>query len=333
VTEEVSLAVVGAGPCGLAVGVAARQAGLDCLLLDRGSVVRSIVEYPTQTVFFSGAEKLEIGGVPFTTAADKPTRREALRYFRRVADHFELEVRQYEEVVELRPRAEGGFVLRTRERRGGERELAARRVVVATGYFDTPNRLEAPGAELPKVRYSFREPYEYFRQEVLVVGGGNSAADAALACWREGARVTMVHFERQLDRGVKPWVRPDIENRIAEGAIPMYWGHRVRAITPDAVELVGEDGKVVTLANDWVLATIGYRPDPRLLRMAGARVDEETGEPGFDPETMETDVPGLYVAGVLVAGRDPNRIFIENGKEHGERIVRAIVTDEKPNRS
>jgi thioredoxin reductase (NADPH) len=331
VTEEIPLVVVGAGPCGLAVGVAARQAGLDCLLFDRGSVVRSIVDYPTQTVFFSGAEKLEIGGVPFTTASDKPTRREALRYYRRVTDHFDLRVRQYEEVEELVRAEAGGFLLRTRDRRDARHEVRARRVVIATGYFDTPNRLEVPGAELSKVSYAFHEPYPYFRQDVLVVGGGNSAADAALSCWREGARVTMVHFGDQLDRGVKPWVRPDIENRISEGSIPMFWGHRVAAITPESVDLVAEDGAVTRLPNDWVLAMIGYVPDPRLLRMAGARVDEITGEPAFDPQSMETEVPGLHVAGVLVAGRDPNRIFIENGKEHGERIVRAILSAEAYN--
>jgi thioredoxin reductase (NADPH) len=317
------LAVIGAGPCGIAVGVAARQAGLRCMLFDKGAVTDSVFRYPTYTTFFSGAEKLEIGGVPFTTAGDKPTRREALRYFRRVVQFHGVEVRQYEEVLWVEG-AEGGFVLRTRRLSGQERTFRARAVVVATGYFDTPRRLDddIPGASLAKVVYYFREPFPYWGQEVLVVGGGNSAADAALTTWREGGKVRMAHLFAELDKGIKPWVRPDIENRIAEGAIPVFWRHRVVEIRWDEVDLEDlETGERKTIANDWVLAMTGYVPDTGFLRGLGVEVDAETGIPAHDRATMRTNVPGIYIAGVIAAGFDANKIFIENGKEHGPLIV------------
>ncbi len=323
--KTLDLLVVGAGPCGLAVGAAAREAGLSCLLIDKGTVTDAIVRYPTYTTFFSGAEKLEIGGVPFTVGDDKPTRREALRYFRRVASFFDLDIHQYETVEGIAPEEEG-FAVTSRSRTGAERSYRARRVVVATGYFDTPRRMKVPGAELPKVRSYFREPFAYFDQRVVVVGGGNSAADAALSCWREGARVTLVHMFEGLDKGVKPWVRPDIENRIAEGSIPAYWSHDVVEIREDEVEIRSrESGETTILPNDWVLAMVGYVPDTSLLTGAGVEIDPETGIPSHDPETFETNVPRIHIAGVIAAGNDPNKIFIENGKLHGPAIVRAIT--------
>jgi thioredoxin reductase (NADPH) len=217
-------------------------AGLSCTLFDRGAITQAMLDHPTYVTYFSGPEKLEIGGLPFTTSGDKPTRREALRYYRKVAGVLRPRVRQYEDVVAGGGHA-GDFRLRTRTRDGEAREVRARNVVVATGYYDTPRRLDVPGAELPKVRYWFDEPYPYWAQDVLVVGGGNSAADAALLCWREGARVTMVHLFDGLDRGVKPWVRPDIENRIAEGAIPALWRHRVVEIRPREVVVESLDDR------------------------------------------------------------------------------------------
>jgi thioredoxin reductase (NADPH) len=198
-------------------------------------------------------------------------------------------------------------------------------VVIATGYYDTPNPLDIPGGDLPKVTHYFTEPYPYFDQNVIVVGGGNSAADAALVCWREGARVTIVHLFDSLDKGVKPWVRPDIDNRIAEGSIPALWRHRVVEIRPhDVVVESLETGERKVLANDWVLAMTGYTPDTRLLRDLGVAIDPETGIPAHAPETMETNAPGIYIAGVIAAGFDANKIFIENGKLHGPRIVEAV---------
>jgi thioredoxin reductase (NADPH) len=328
--ETVDIAVIGAGPCGIAVGVAARQEGLRCTLFDRGALTEAMLRHPTYVTYFSGPEKLEVGGLPFTTSGDKPSRREALRYYRKVAEYFALEVRQYEEVVEVQGSA-GDFLLRTRTAAGEMREARARNVVVATGYYDNPRRLVVPGAELPKVRYWFDEPYPYWKQDVLVVGAGNSSADAALLCWREGARVTMVHLFDGLDRGVKPWVRPDIENRIAEGAIPALWRHRIAEIRPHEVEVESLDtGERQTLANDWVLAMTGYEPDPAPLLRLGIEVDPTTAIPRFDPATMETNVPGLFVAGVVVSGHDANKIFIENGKLHGPLIARAVAARRPP---
>ncbi len=325
IAEPLDLAVVGAGPCGIAVGIAARQLGLRCLLFDKGAVTQAMIEHPTYTTYFSGPEKLEIGGVPFTTAGDKPTRREALRYYRKVVAFFGIAVCQYEEVIELHGR-HPEFLVRTQTLHGEAREYRARNVVIATGYYHTPRRLEVPGGELPKVQHYFKEPFFYFDQDVVVVGGGNSAADAALTCWREGARVTLVHLFDELDRGVKPWIRPDIDNRIAEGAIPALWRHRVAEVR--SREVVVEDlgtGKQRTLSNDWVLAMTGYVPDTPFVSGLGVRVDFITGIPAHDPGTMQTNVPGIYVAGVVAAGFDANKIFIENGKLHGPLIASAVA--------
>lgn len=322
--EVLDILVVGAGPCGIAVGVAARHEGLSCALFDRGAVTQSMMEHPTYTTYFSGPEKLEIDDLPFTTAGDKPTRREALRYYRRVAAYHHLRIHQYEEVLEIGRRGDD-FEIATRTR-GGEHRYRARSVVIATGYYDTPRPLGIPGAELPKVTHYFTEPFPYFDQDVVVIGGGNSAADAALTIWREGARVTLVHLFDELDQGVKPWVRPDIDNRIKEGSIPALWRHRVVEIREKDVVVESVDtGERQEIANDWVLALIGYVPDPRLLRELGVPVDPDTGIPAHDPETMETSTPGVFVAGVVAAGYDANKIFIENGKLHGPLIAQAMA--------
>ena len=319
------LAVVGAGPCGIAAGAAAERAGLRCALFDEGPLTASLVDYPPYMTFFSTADNLEIAGVPFVLARGKPGREDALAYYRRVADHFDLEVHQYERVCDVGGGA-GDFRLRTRRRDGRERTWRSRAVAVATGSFHEPNRLDVPGEELDKVKHYYDEPHPYWDQDVLVVGAGNSAVEAALETWRAGARVTFVHFEEELDPGVKPWIRPDIENRFAEGSIPVRWRTRVKEITPRSVVLRHlPSGRTEELANDWVLAMTGWHADPELLRSLGVTVDPETGVPEHDPDTMETDVPGVYIAGVLAAGDDANRIFIENGKHHGARIVRDLT--------
>ncbi len=324
VEDIFDLVVVGAGPCGIAVGVAAREHGLSCLLIDRGAVTQAMMDHPTYTTYFSGPEKLEIGGLPFTTAGDKPTRREALRYYRKVVSYYGLNVLQYHEVGAIR-RIDSTFACRAVSRNGEAREIRAANVVIATGYYDNPRPLSIPGGDLPKVTHYFTEPYPYFDQDVVVVGGGNSAADAALTCWREGARVTIVHQFEELDRGVKPWIRPDIDNRIVEGSIPALWNHVLTEVRPREVEV--EDlrtGERKALRNDWVLAMIGYLPSPGMLLDLDVTVDSATGIPTHDPETMETDAPGVYIAGVLAAGYDANQIFIENGKLHGDVIARAV---------
>jgi thioredoxin reductase (NADPH) len=320
--ERFDILVVGAGPCGIAVGAAAKQAGLSCALFDKGCITASLVEYPHYMTFFSTARMLEVGDVPFTIPTDKPTRREALAYYRHVVRHWDLDVRQYETVTGISG-SEGAFTVRTRKGTGAERAYGADAVVVATGGFQHPNMLGVPGEDLPKVLHYYREPYPFHGQDVLVVGGSNSAVEAALELFRNGARVTLAHFRDGIDGGVKPWVVPDITNRLKNGEIRVFWRHRVASVGADSVSLRSEEtGAVTAIPNDWVLALTGWRADPVHLRSLGVTVHEESGIPAHDPATMATDVPGVYIAGVVAAGHDANKIFIENGREHGGRIVR-----------
>ena len=334
--HALDLLVVGAGPCGLAVGAAARERGLRYVVLDKGCIAQSLIRYPYYMTFFSTAERLEIGGVPFAIPDPKPTRREALAYYRHVVRHHDLDVRQYEEVVGVEVGSETS-ALRFRVRaacrrpggRGEARGYSARAVVVATGGFGEPNRLELPGGpdRYPddRIVHYYREPYPFVGQDVIVVGGGNSAVEAALELCRNGVRVRMVHFGAVFDRGVKPWVRPDIKNRIAAGEIPMHWRSRIAAVGPDAATVAHQEtGAATEYPADWILAMTGWRPDHALLHGLGVRTDPKTGVPAHDPATMETNVPGAYVAGVIAAGFDANKIFIENGREHGARIAAAV---------
>ena len=322
--QKYDLFVVGAGPCGIAVGAAAAREGVSALLVDRGAVTQSLLGYPWYMEFFSTAKKLEIEGVPFTIPNSKPSRREALAYYRRVVEHYGIDVHSYEEVQRITGVA-GDFVVHTLRMDGTEHEYPAHAVVDATGGFYEPNYLGVPGEDLPKVRHYYQEPYPYWGRKVLVVGAGNSAVESALEMFRNGVDVSMAHFLDTIDRGVKPWVRPDIDNRLERGEIPMYWNHRVAEITPATVVLREDgSGRTTEIENDFVLAMTGWRPNPVFLKALGVSVDDETGIPAHDPETMETDVSGVYIAGVIAAGRNANKIFIENGKEHGGRIVRAL---------
>ncbi|MDF1505218.1 YpdA family putative bacillithiol disulfide reductase [Roseisolibacter sp. H3M3-2] len=317
--DYVDVVIVGAGPCGLAAAVSAMRAGLTVQVFDRGPVCGTIVEYPLYATFFSTAEKLSIGGLPFLLADTKPTRRDALAYYRGVVRHFGIPVRQYEAVTAIEGTAPQ-LVVRTARRSGEERATRCRAVVVATGYFGTPNLLGVPGEDLPHVRHVYREAHEAFDQDVVVVGGGNSAAEAALDLYRTGARVTLVHFGPTWDKKIKPWVRPDVDNRIAEGSIAACWNARVAEIRPDAVVVRTPDGARALPADHAYLLT-GFAPDTSLLAASGVRVDPTTGIPAHDPATFETNVRGIYMVGVLVAGYDANQVFIENGRFHGDRIV------------
>jgi thioredoxin reductase (NADPH) len=322
---EWPLVVVGAGPCGLGVGVAARLAGVECLLLDKSSVVSAITNYPTHMTFFSTSERLELGGVPFTSVADKPTRREALKYYHRIVRHFDLNVRQYH-TVEAIERTANGFQLEVSVRNGEPRSYNAANVVIATGYLDTPCLLNVPGEELDKVSHYYREGAPYFDQNCVVIGGGNSAVDAALDLHRWGARVTLVHFADALDPGVKPWILPDMLGRIRDNAIAVRFGSRVIEIREKSVLIQSDQAaSLEELPNDWVFAMTGYRPDPRLLRSLGVQIDAQTGIPCYDPATMQTNQPGVFIAGVIAAGHNANKIFIENGRQHGPLIVQAIM--------
>lgn len=320
------IAVIGAGPCGLAVGIAAQRAGIRCTLFDKGVVASSIGNYPTDMTFFSTAERIEIGDVPFTVAGDKPTRREALRYYQRLAAHFRLDVRQYHDVLGAEP-ANGGFELRVRSRAGTGFVFPTRNVVVASGYFDHPNRIAVPGEDLPKVTHGYHEAWPYFQQNVVVVGGGNSAVDAALELYRWNARVTIVHFAAGFDSGVKPWVLPDISNRVKAGDIAARFKARVTEVLPASVRIRDENsGTTDEIPNDWVLAMTGYTPDPTLLRQLGVTIDPASGIPTHNPDSLETNVPGVFIAGVITAGNDANKVFIENGRDHGPHIIAHLTT-------
>lgn len=318
---RLDLIVVGAGPCGIAVGAAAKKAGVSCALFDKGCITASLVNYPYYMTFFSTARMLEIGDVPFTIPTDRPTRRDALAYYRFVVRHWDMDVHQYEAVDEISG-TEGDFTVRTVRRDGAAAEYRAAAVVIATGGFHRPNLLNVPGEDLGKVLHYYKEPYPFYDQDVLVVGAGNSAVESALEMYRNGARVTMVHFMDTIDRGVKPWVVPDITNRLANGEISVYWKHRIAEIKANTVVLRDEAGGGLTeIPNDFVIAMTGWRADPAILRELGVSIDDETGIPTHDPETMATNVPGIYIAGVIAAGHNANKIFIENGRAHGGLIV------------
>lgn len=319
---NVDLLIVGAGPCGLAAAVEASRHGWSHLVLDRGSVADSITRYPTYITFFSTPDKLAIAGIPFPLATEKPTRREALAYYRSVVTHAGLVVRQDEPVVAI-ARDGTGFVVTSRPQAGEVRETRARAVVIATGYFGSPRLLGVPGEDLPHVSHWYREGHEGFQRPVVVVGGGNSAAEASLDLCRHGARVTMLHFGPTFDRAIKPWLLPDFEARVKEGAISVQWNARVTAIRAGSVE-VSTDGVTTSFPADRVYLLTGYVASSALLESLGVRVDTETGVPDHDPGTMETPTPNVFIAGVLASGYDANRIFIENGRDHGDRICRAL---------
>lgn len=326
---EFDLAVIGAGPCGLGAGIAAKRAGLTAVLIEKACVAASISGYPTHMTFFSTPAKLEIGGIPFVVVGDKPTRREALRYYQRLAYEYELDVRQYETVTAA-ARADIGFEIRSVSADGATHTYHARNIVVATGYFDSPNMLDIPGEQLPKVSHSYREGHVFYDTDCIVVGGGNSAVDAAIELAHWGARVTIVHFADSLDPNVKPWVRPDIDARIKAGQVATRFNSRLAEVRP-ATALVEnqQTGEVEELKNDFVLAMTGYLPKGILLKSLGVQFDEDTGKPIHDPATMETNVPGVFIAGVLSAGNNANKVFIENGREHGDLIV-AFLAGQAP---
>lgn len=331
--ERVAVAIVGAGPCGIAAAIALTRAGISNLVLERGCLVSGIYSYPTFMTFFSTAERLSIGNIPFSVPTDKPTRRDALAYYRTVTDHYALDVRQYETVERVDVTsgtngAEGAdgarFRLHSRTQGGRTRRTDADAVVIATGYFGHPNRLGVPGESLPHVSHLFADGHVAFDLPVVVVGGGNSAVDAALDLYRAGARVTLVHFGAELDRNVKPWVMPDITNRIKEGSIAARFGSRVVAIEPEAVVVrtpIGDE----RLPAAQVYPMLGYQPNNDLLVQLGVPIDAATGIPAHDPATMETVVPGVYMAGVLASGYDANKTFIENGRHHGDLIAARLV--------
>jgi thioredoxin reductase (NADPH) len=326
--SDADVVIVGGGPCGLAAAIAIQRAGWRPLIIEASCVVSSIARYPTYLTFFSTAERLEIGGVPFIVATEKPSRRDGLAYYREVVERCGLWVRQYERVEKI-DRDGTDFVVHSRLRHGEERSTTARAVVIATGYFDSPNYLGVPGENLPHVSHRYVEGHEAFMRDALVVGGKNSAAEAALDLYRSGARVTMVYHGDGLSPSVKPWVAPDLQNRITEGHIATRWRSRVVAIEPSEVVLDTPHG-AERLPADHVYLLTGYTPEHALLRQLGASIDPHTGIPVHDPATMETDVAGVFIAGVISAGNDANKVFIENGRYHGDKIVARILGQRPP---
>jgi thioredoxin reductase (NADPH) len=340
------LIIVGAGPSGLSAAIAAKNRGFDYLVLEQGVLVNSIYRFPPQMVFFTTPELLEIGGLPFISPYEKPTRAESLKYYRKVADSYALQIAFDEKVLSIRregggPDGDGAagaggekgvFELETRSSRGVRRVRLARFVVLAIGYYDRPNMIHVPGEELPHVSHYYHEPHPHYRQRVVIVGGGNSAADAALEMYRAGVHVTLVHRHQTMKSTLKYWVRPDIENRIKEGSVPARFGMCVKEIRPTSLVIAKAgradgpdgDGHEEEIAADAVYLLTGYRADTELMCRAGIRLTEREG-PAHDPVTFETNVPNLFVAGGAIAGVDTGTIFIENGRFHGEKIVEVIA--------
>ncbi len=315
--------VIGAGPTGLSCAIEAQRSGLRTVLVDKGCVCNSLFHYPSHMTFFTTSELLEIGDIPFPSPNAKPSRNEALEYYRQVAAHYKLDVRQYQRVDRVEGQDEN-FSVQMTDRFGRSSVLAARKLIVATGYYDLPNYLNIPGEDLSKVHHYYDDPHPYFGTDVVVIGGKNSAAIAALELWRHGARVTLVHRHGEIHRHVKYWIKPDIENRIKNGEIRAFFHSRVVEITPDTVLIETPGGREI-LPNHFVFALTGYRPDFDFLEGMGVRFEGADRLPVCNPDTLESNVPGIYLAGVIVAGSRTNEIFIENGRFHGKQIAKALA--------
>lgn len=313
--------IVGAGPCGLSTAAEAKKQGFNPVVIDKGCLVNSVYHFPTDMQFFSTPELLEIGGLPFIASGEKPNRQEALKYYRAVVKTYQLDVRTYEKVIGIQ-RDKDIFTVHT-ESKNGKQAYQTRYLVQATGYYDSPNLLGIPGEDLPKVHHYYKEGHPYSGLNVLVVGGKNSAVDAAMDLYYAGAKVTMVYRRGQFTNSVKAWVKPVIESAIKKGWVDMRWNTHVKEIGRDYVVLE-EGGKSYTMENDAVFAMTGYHPNTDMLSNLGVPIDDETGAPVYNPDTMETPTNGLYIAGVIAAGRDANSIFIENGRFHGGKIVADI---------
>jgi thioredoxin reductase (NADPH) len=321
--ELLDVLIVGAGPTGLACAIEAVTRNVKVLVMEKGVLVNSIYNYPSTMTFFTSRERLEIGDLPLPSLNTKPHRAEALEYYRRVADFYRLPMHFQERVLGITGR-DGDFHVATENSEGQRREYTTQKAIIATGYYDLPNLLGIPGEDLPKVSHYYTDPHPYYRRRVAVIGGGNSAAVASLDLWRHGADVTLIHREPALSPHIKYWVRPDIENRIEEGSIRALTECEVKEIGMGAISVQRKNGEVLCLENDFVFALTGYHPDFDFLRRIGVEIDPTTHRPRCDPDTLESNVAGIYLAGVIIAGRDTNEIFIENGRLHGKQIFADI---------
>lgn len=315
---------IGAGPTGLATAIEAKRAGLHPLVIDKGCICNSLYHYPTNMVFFTTPELLEIGDLPLTSSGEKPTRAEALKYYRKAAEHFALELRLYERVGSVEGN-DGNFTVTTRSDTGQTARYTAKKIAVATGYYDLPNRLDVPGEDLSHVSHYYTEAHPFWKEDVVVIGGKNSAAEAALDLYRSGARVTLVHRREQLGGTIKYWVRPDIENRIRAGEIQALFNTSVTRVEPGQVWVRNGGGERALPAKQ-VFALTGYHPDFGFLRHLGIALDPQTNKPAINPQTLESNVPGIFLAGVVIGGNFTSEIFIENGRFHGRQIAAALVS-------
>ncbi|MEP7233116.1 MAG: YpdA family putative bacillithiol disulfide reductase [Ginsengibacter sp.] len=322
--EEIyDVLIIGGGPIGLACGIEAKNAGLKYLILEKGSLVNSLFNYPVNMTFFSTSERLEIGGVPFVSNNAKPTRNESLEYYRRVAASFNLNVHLFEKVENVSSSLEK-FVVKT-----SKDEYACSNIIIATGFYDIPYLLNVKGEELAKVKHYYDDPHFYAFQKVLVIGAANSAVDAALETWRKGAEVTMIIRGDKISDRVKYWVKPDIENRIAENSIKAYFNSTLSEIRQRDVDIKTPDG-IVTIKNDWVIAMTGYQPNLEFLKSLGIQLSaDEVCKPEYSEENYESNVKGIYLAGVICGGMNTHRLFIENSREHAEKIIKDINSKKK----
>jgi thioredoxin reductase (NADPH) len=322
--DHFDVLVIGAGPTGMACAIEAQRAGFTSAMVDKGCLVNSLFHYPANMVFFTTPELLEIGDIPFTTANQKPNRSEALEYYRNVAQHYRLDVRQYQRVTSVSG-YDGAFKIGTQDLHYHAYEYTARKIVVATGYYDRPNYMNIPGEDLPKVMHYYKDPHPYFDMDVLIIGAKNSASIAALELWRRGSRVTMVHRGPEIHRNVKYWIKPDIENRIKNGEVTAYFNSCVLEIKRDLVWIKTPEGER-EIKNDFVFALTGYHPDYEFLQSLGIELTHPEMRPVCDPQTFESNVPGIYVAGCVVSGSKTSEIFIENGRFHGRQIADDLKT-------
>lgn len=321
--QHYQIIIIGGGPIGLACAIEAQRAGFSYLILEKGALVNSVYNYPVNMTFFSTSERLEIGDVPFVSNNAKPTRNEALEYYRRVTQTFNINIHLFEEVKTV-TKAGDLFGVET-----SKASYTADNIIIATGFYDIPYKLEVPGEDLPKVTHYYKDPHFYAFQDVIVVGAMNSAVDAALETWRKGARVTMVIRGAEIGSRVKYWVKPDIENRIKEGSVQAYFNATVKEIREAEVDIDTPEG-IVTLKNDWVIAATGYQPNLTFLQQVGIELsDDEIRCPVLDPETHETSIHGIYLAGVICGGMNTHRLFIENSREHAVKIIKAISVNKK----
>jgi putative YpdA family bacillithiol system oxidoreductase len=315
------LIIIGAGPIGMTCAIEAKRAGLDALIIDKGMLVNTLFHFPTNMTFFSTSLLLEIGDVPFVSHDEKPTRRESLEYYRRVYESWKLNAHFYEEVLDVR-KSDDHFQVVT-----NKTTYKSKSVVVATGFYDLPVLMNVPGEELPKVLHYYNEPHPYVDQKVAVIGAANSACDVALELWHKGADVTMIIREDTISVRVKYWIKPNIENRIKEGSIKVYFNSSISSITENRVEIITPEGSV-SLPNDFVLAMTGYQPNFNWLQKVGIELTHQPDtEIRYNPDTHETNIKGLYVAGVVCGGMCTNKFFIENARDHAEKIIKHFIME------